>query len=869
MISPEQALKLSMLEKQHGLPSGLLKNVMTAESAGDPNAVSPKGAMGYFQFMPQTAAEYGVQDPTNFDQSATGAARMYADLSRKYNGDLPSMLAAYNWGQGNVDRKGLDNAPAETRGYIAKIMGAIGDAIVPPANAADLSGYSDEQLMQIAAQGKKDVSQMTADEELAHAGVPVNEPDLSGYSDEELMKIAQGVNQKQAAPQEEISLPEAMASNLAEGLTSGFAKKAVAGLVSGISGAPYEQVLQAATDRLAQGRAQHPYAAGINDVLGSIGGLLGGGYALAGQAPKAASALAEFAKLHPYLAGMGGGAVAGAARSAGDSVGSTDVASDMLGGAVRGLAAGGVGAAVAPAIGAAAGGLVGGTRAGASALTKLAERFGLKAESGKAGSVIQNLEQGAAPEFTVPPAASNTESKTIFPMTAGQRTGNTKLLQDEQEALRGNITPEAQSFAEAQLQKQNQAFRGYIEKLGGKIETGRDVNALVDNIGQTIRSKAEALNKQVDSAYALAREGKDVKITADDVRQGLFKSIADIRREGSYDLSQMPAAKSVVKRLAQYARNRNDYTITSIKLGELENWRKMASNAAYDSRGTSQGSFLSKTIRQYDDFMQKTAADAVDVGDADAIQAFRSAVSKRALFGNLFERNDFVKKLTDKSLSVDDARKLLMGTGSIKGRSAMANNFDALLKAAGNDAPLVQADLQDAFMQNIYKRSQTGTNLPNNPDVPQIGAGRLKTELENLFVNQADFAKKLYGDRAHAEALQAIKELSQIAGGKNRVFNPGSGTPVLQYVRSILEKTPVVGGAATLARKAGETIAKTRKSDAVIQSLSDQIPERLTRQPRSAMWAILPATAGTQSDGHNLQGKPPTVTIRPNKRGAQ
>lgn len=439
MISPEQALKLSMLEKQHGLPSGLLKNVMTAESAGDPNAVSPKGAMGYFQFMPQTAAEYGVQDPTNFDQSATGAARMYADLSRKYNGDLPSMLAAYNWGQGNVDRKGLENAPAETRGYIAKIMGAIGDAIVPPANAADLSGYSDEELMQIAAQGKKDVSQMTADEELAHAGVPVNEPDLSGYSDEELMKIAQGVNQKQAAPQEEISLPEAMASNLAEGLTSGFAKKAVAGLVSGISGAPYEQVLQAATDRLAQGRAQHPYAAGINDVLGSIGGLLGGGYALAGQAPKAASALAEFAKLHPYLAGMGGGAVAGAARSAGDSVGSTDVASDMLGGAVRGLAAGGVGAAIAPAIGAAAGGLVGGTRAGASALTKLAERFGLKAESGKAGSVIQNLEQGAAPEFTVPPAG-RLKSRAV--PTSEDVRADASALYSQAEAQGGVLSPE-------------------------------------------------------------------------------------------------------------------------------------------------------------------------------------------------------------------------------------------------------------------------------------------------------------------------------------------------------------------------------------------------------------------------------------------
>lgn len=147
----------SSLEEQYGLPIGLLSSVEKQESGGNAAAISPKGAIGNFQFMPATAKQYGI-DPTDPDQSAEGAARMYADLSKKYNGDVPSMLAAYNWGQGNVDKKGLDKAPPETQSYIAHIMdgmhsyapgqqpqqgvisrfaGAIGNAIMPDAEAAD------------------------------------------------------------------------------------------------------------------------------------------------------------------------------------------------------------------------------------------------------------------------------------------------------------------------------------------------------------------------------------------------------------------------------------------------------------------------------------------------------------------------------------------------------------------------------------------------------------------------------------------------------------------------------------------------------------------------------------------------------------
>ena len=113
----------SGLESQYGLPAGLLDSVWNTESSrGDPNRMrSPKGALGHFQFMPGTARQYGVADPYDLTQSATGAAKMYSDLLKSNGGDLNKALAGYNWGQGNVNSKGMQNAPKETRDYIAKV----------------------------------------------------------------------------------------------------------------------------------------------------------------------------------------------------------------------------------------------------------------------------------------------------------------------------------------------------------------------------------------------------------------------------------------------------------------------------------------------------------------------------------------------------------------------------------------------------------------------------------------------------------------------------------------------------------------------------------------------------------------------------
>ncbi|VEB99932.1 Membrane-bound lytic murein transglycosylase D precursor [Cedecea lapagei] len=119
--------KLDALEKAFNLPLGLLRSVATTESGGNPYAVSGAGAKGLFQFMDGTAKDMGLKGNDVFDpmKSAEAAAKYLSQLLRQNGGDLNKALASYNWGIGNVQRKGLENAPSETQAYVPKVLAGI------------------------------------------------------------------------------------------------------------------------------------------------------------------------------------------------------------------------------------------------------------------------------------------------------------------------------------------------------------------------------------------------------------------------------------------------------------------------------------------------------------------------------------------------------------------------------------------------------------------------------------------------------------------------------------------------------------------------------------------------------------------------
>lgn len=119
---------ISQAVQKYGLPpeyADIGYRQMMAESAGKADAVSPKGAQGLMQFMPKTAQAYGLQNPNDPSASIDAWGRMMADLHKQTGGNPAHVLAAYNWGIGNLTKQGLQNAPAETRDYIQRILGGM------------------------------------------------------------------------------------------------------------------------------------------------------------------------------------------------------------------------------------------------------------------------------------------------------------------------------------------------------------------------------------------------------------------------------------------------------------------------------------------------------------------------------------------------------------------------------------------------------------------------------------------------------------------------------------------------------------------------------------------------------------------------
>jgi soluble lytic murein transglycosylase-like protein len=110
----------------------LLDVLEIIESHGKPNAVSKAGARGLFQIMPSVAKRYGCRDCFNPSECRTAARAYLNDLMRFYAGDLPSVLAAWNWGPANLNRRGMAKAPMETRRFIKKVMACIEDPELEP-----------------------------------------------------------------------------------------------------------------------------------------------------------------------------------------------------------------------------------------------------------------------------------------------------------------------------------------------------------------------------------------------------------------------------------------------------------------------------------------------------------------------------------------------------------------------------------------------------------------------------------------------------------------------------------------------------------------------------------------------------------------
>jgi soluble lytic murein transglycosylase-like protein len=109
---------------RHSVDPALVRAVIETESHWNPVAVSNRGAAGLMQLIPTTAQRFGANDVFNPKQNVDAGVHYLKTLLERYNGNLNLALAAYNAGEGAVDRAHGVPAFRETRNYVQKVQNA-------------------------------------------------------------------------------------------------------------------------------------------------------------------------------------------------------------------------------------------------------------------------------------------------------------------------------------------------------------------------------------------------------------------------------------------------------------------------------------------------------------------------------------------------------------------------------------------------------------------------------------------------------------------------------------------------------------------------------------------------------------------------
>ena len=123
--SPKFAAEIHEYATQFGVDPKLVTSVMRAESNFNHRAVSPKGARGLMQLMPATAKQLGVRDSFNPRENIRGGVQHLAYLLDRYNGSVSLAVAAYNAGEGAVDKYRGIPPYAETTQYVRIVLAGL------------------------------------------------------------------------------------------------------------------------------------------------------------------------------------------------------------------------------------------------------------------------------------------------------------------------------------------------------------------------------------------------------------------------------------------------------------------------------------------------------------------------------------------------------------------------------------------------------------------------------------------------------------------------------------------------------------------------------------------------------------------------
>lgn len=479
------------LEQQYGLPTGLLRSIKNDGERSNTNQVSPKGARGVMQFMPDTAKEYGLSDPTDPIQALDAAARYLVKAQGVTGSKDPAVLAAaYNGGmnRGILKTGGIPDIP-ETKAYAARVQTGVGKYAAP-------------------------ASKLVPDDDLPDAPKQEAQPAPSnGY------QVGRG------APEEKPGL----ITSAAAGLGSGVGKVAMGAqhyIGKALDAVGADQAGQWLVDDAAQGRAKlagevapykaaNPITTGAGELGGEIiatlpvGGMLGGAVKAAGATRLGtaigSSGMATGAKVAPGLAPA-----------------TADVALRMVGGAVTGGATAGMidpsSAGTGAAIGAAlpAGLKVAGM--GANAVAATVRPFFAKGQDRIAGNTLREF--AASPKDALTQLLKSGETISGSMPTTAMAAGDDGLAALSR-AMQ-NADPRFASELAARQTAQNQARTAALESMAGNTgkldiaKTARDTltspmrEGVLDSAGKVpsdgVLSSIDSLIAMPDNAGKLAQQ---------------------------------------------------------------------------------------------------------------------------------------------------------------------------------------------------------------------------------------------------------------------------------------------------------------------------------------------------------------------------
>lgn len=805
--------------ERYGIPADMAERWIKQESGFNPKAVSKKGAQGLSQLMPATAKELGVKDAFDPEENIDAGARY---LKAQYDrfGTWPLALAAYNAGPGAVEKAGGIPNYEETKAYVAAIspdgsdqanLGSILGVqdIIPaekpaPSPDAPLSSSLQAKFDELAGRGAVfedteqplNAAQQANLKQMMAAGYQIdtgaregskNRPygvrnpgeiptragdyyiDLDGglktvpQDDPWLRTAANYLLGPTLVPDERA---EAIDNRLISGAMLGGKNEAAAAILSipdfvrgGMPAA--KEAFVADLGRMdaadAARHAKFPIVSDAAAVTGAVGGTLLGSEAIG-------AGLSGLGAGGRFLAGRGGTTLMG-------KLGSQSVASGsqgaLMGGAQGFLGtdgsledrqeAAGTGASVGAITGAAAPYVLQGGRQIGEALTT-PNRLVLGADEMARLSQGQNL-----------------------PVPVSQTAGELSLIPSDQMAetlLSKTGSPRAQAVMQDFDAGRREALAANVPAIEARIAgQARQPGQGASMAQERLVEMKGAAKKDVDAAYNAARAvGEDAMLAESaSFRDAMLDTV---RKD--YDLAGVPR---VAKEIESFGQN----GVPTVR--ELFDARTRLTNLTNASDQVEAGAARSaKTVL---DAQIKNALDNdLFLGNPDAVQAWKTAIGKRADMGKLFEGDDLIERLTETArhgegsalkVAPEDAANYIMGRSAlgVVGKKNLTRDLTRLRDVLGPDSSEWNAIRADVFSQvaksargSVDQTGETafsGQKLANawrtfKEDAPQV-ANLMFTAEERSLID--DFAEV------------AVRTTTKVPGGANY---SGSGLVVKELV---------------------------------------------------------------------------------------